>query len=276
MMSRRFLLAASALSITGALAFSGFGCGSDSSLGPSANAVSRVRAINALSGAPSNVTVVQTATNQALVTNSSLPFGSSTDYVNVRSGNGISLRAILSNSGQTLSPDTSLDLNPHDNGNSDNSGTYTVGVVGTVSQTNTGSPDYPQVFRVLDNFPNNVGANNIAIRLVNLSPDAGPVSLFNTSGGAALPIQGLTGVSFSRSSTINGSGYVTVPLTPSQTLNLSLRNSVGTVLPTTNSLSQAAAPDRSAITLFVVGSINPSSASGRQALNVIPKIDFTP
>lgn len=274
MMSRRFLLAAAALGITGVL--SSFGCGSDSSLGPSANSVSRVRAINALSGAPGNVAVVQTATNQALVTNGSLPFGQGTDYVNVRSGNGIELRAVLSSSGLALSPATSFSLNPHDNGNNDNSGTYTVGVVGTVNQTDTSAPDYPQVFRVLDNFPNNIAANHIAIRLINLSPDAGPVSLFNTSGGATLAIQNLTNVSFSRGSTISGSDYVTLPLTPGQTINLSLRNNVGTVLPTAFNLGQFASPDRGAVTLFVVGSINPSSASGRQALNIVAKSDYIP
>lgn len=239
------------------------GCGGNSSLGPSANSNSRVRVFNALQGSPGTgaIDVLQSNNSVNLNPGGSVNYGVASPYVLIRSGNGINTNVYQTGTTTNpLAPQVSIDLTPHDTGS--NNGTYTVVVAGVAGQ-NAGNTT-PQIIRLIDN-PATPAAGQALIRFVNLSPDAGNVTLFNTSGNppvaVAIPGQPGNGIAYNVTTDyltvtpVNGQAFNLGVFTGGQ--SLTLPNNAGTVTLTAGK----------AYTIYLIGEVTP--ANGGQPLNLI-------
>ena len=244
------------------------GCGSNSSLGPSANATSRVRVFNAL-GCPAALTVdvLQASNSVSLNPAGSVAYGKLSSYVLSRSGNNINTNVYAGGTTlNPLAPQVTVNLDPHNSGSSD--GTFTVVVSGVCGQF--GNPA-PQIKRFIDN-PVTPAGGQALVRLVNLCPDAGPIAPYALIGSplAAVLIPGFSanGVAY-----IDASGYVAITPIPGQPLNLQLRTGfpAGQTLPLPPNAGTVTIQAGSAYTLYVYGEVNP--VSGGQALNLLAAQD---
>lgn len=240
------------------------GCGGSDSFGPSANATSRVRVINAIGGVAGNGAIDVLQSNNAVRLNpqGGVAYGGATNYQLIRSGNGIS--TFVYPAGTTSNgviQDVRFDLAPHDAGS--NNGTYTILVSGVAGRP-AGSPDIPQLKRIIDN-PQTPQANQILLRLINASPDAGPILLFNTSGNppttAQIPGFPANGVSY-----MADTGWVTITPVGGQAFNLSVQSG-GQQLPIPAASGNVNLQAGRAYSVIVFGMVNP--ANGGQAINMI-------
>jgi hypothetical protein len=240
------------------------GCGGNSSLGPGANTTSRVRVFNALGGCPGTgaVTVLQSNNSVALNPANGVAYGTASGYQLVRSGNGINTNVYTAGTTTPpLAPQVSVDLAPHDTNS--NNGTYTVAVSGVCGQT-TGAPAAPQIKRYIDN-PGTPATNQALLRVVNLSPDAGSVVLYNTSGNPPVPIA-VAGFPTNGVGYLGNTDYVAVTPIAGQSFNFSLI-SAGQALPLPANAGVANLQAGNAYTLFVFGEVNPTG--GGQPLNIV-------
>lgn len=248
----------------GAIAALLAGCGGNNSLGPGANTTSRVRVLNALGGCPGAgmITVLQSNNSVALNPAGGVTYGAASGYQLVRSGNSINTNVYTpGTTANPLAPQVSVDLAPHD-ANSNN-GTYTVAVSGVCGQA-TGAPAAPQIKRYIDN-PGTPAANQALLRLVNLSPDAGSVVLYNTSGNPPVPIA-VAGFPPNGVAYLGNSDYVGVTPIAGQSFNFSLI-SAGQALPLPANAGVATLQAGNAYTLFLYGEVNP--AGGGKLLNLV-------
>jgi hypothetical protein len=222
------------------------GCGSNNSLGPSANATSRVRVFNSLENGPNNGIDIWTSDNSVELNQNSVAYGAVSPYILVRAGNGVNANVFASGT-KTNTLITSNDignLDPHDAGTND--GTFTVAAVGVSGQAGN---DIPQILRFID-APGTLQAGQALIRVINLAPNAGSVLLYNTSGGATVPIPGFNGGGTAYG---NSSGYVAITPAVGQSFNLNVF-SAGQALLANNVTFTFVAGD--AYTVFVYGGAN--------------------
>jgi len=245
------------------------GCGGGNSVGPGGNTFSQVRSFNALQGCATPVDFEQIG---ILPAQFSAGYGSApARYAPIRAGNGLHYGVF--NSGTTTNPiaTANIDLSPHDTGGNANSGTYTLVATGACGAT-TGA-GVPQLLRLIDAFPSDfTGTQNgtVALRVINLSPDVGTVTL--ASNG--LPLQGNDNTGTTNVEYAGNSGFVSshynsnINLTGSPVLTI--RTNANAILATVPS-NFTFAPNH-AYTLFVIGEGTP--VNGGQPIMVVPVQDF--
>ena len=250
------LLGLGCLALAGALIA---GCGNGNSIGPSANTLSRVRTIDALVDYAPKIDMAQTGTVTTITPAGGLGYfdisGSATEpYSSVRAGNGISYGIYTTGTFNNSIAEANITLAAHDTNSNNNSGTYTLAAVGFV--TGGSGNTVAKLVRLVDGFPNaftGTSANTAAIRLVNLSPTAGTISLF--SNGSLLTGSDAAGVSnvvYAGTPGIDASHYNSGVATTAP-LNLTIRNSANAILPTTSNTSAVTLLPNHAYTLFVFG-----------------------
>ncbi|HLK57874.1 MAG TPA: DUF4397 domain-containing protein [Chthonomonadaceae bacterium] len=189
---KHLLLAGSGLACVLALGLAG--CSSDNSIGPSANTTSNVRVFNALSGVSGNAVTVTQRTTTATPMVNSLNYGQSTGYFLAPAGNGITTYVLQSGT-QTVITSGSVTLHPHNTGQ--NTGTSTIILAGIAGQP---SPNNPQILQFQDGWPNNVPANQSAIRFINAAVGSPPLTLNNNASGTLTPLPNQQQISYTQSS----------------------------------------------------------------------------
>ena len=242
------------------------GCGNGNSLGPSANSLSRVRVINALVDYSPQISVVQTGTALPITPLNGLGYqditgDSTTPYSSIRAGNGIAYSVYTTGTFANPLAQANINLTAHDDNTTNNTGTYTLATVGYVSG-GTGVT-VANLVRLVDGFPTTftgTSANTAAIRLINLSPNSGLLSLF--SNGSLLTgsdAAGVSGVAYAGTAGFDASHYNSGVATTAP-LNLTIRNSANAVLATITSTSSVTLLPNHAYTIFVFGLAgNPST-----------------
>ncbi len=213
-----------------------------------------------MGGCPGNGAIDVLASNNTEPFNPAggVAYGSASNYMLVRSGNGLTTNVYAAGTTtNALAPQAPFTLSPHDPGT--NNGTYTITASGVCGQP-VGSAAAPQLARLIDNPPT-PPANQALVRLVNLSPDAGNITLSNVSGNPpqTVPIV-TTGVAYTQSS-----NYVAVTPIAGQSFNFSV-SSGGQVLPIPAGSSTQTLQAGKAYTVFVFGEVNP--ANGGQLINM--------
>lgn len=245
MLSHRFGRRA-LLGIAGALSLALVGCGgSDLSkpFGTDPNDTNKERALNALVGGPS--AAVDIAQRSANINPTPLAFGQSSSYVSVSSGISIKTNAYQSGTTTQVAPEASVTMT--------RDFFYTEAVAGIFG---TSGATAPRLFQFSDNFPSTIAAGNVALRLVNLSPDSPPLTLYNISGtpATAIAIAGLGSVSYGNMSSSGGSNYITAT---AGAYNLTVRDSAGNVVAT---LGPVALNGGHAYSVFVYGLVSPTAS----------------
>lgn len=234
------------LGTVGVLTLALFGCGGGNSIskpfGTDPNDVNKERVFNALVGAPS--AAVDIAQRSINLNSTPLAFGQGTNYATVSSGIAIKTDAYQSGTTTTVAPEASVSMT--------RSFFYTqvvTGIYGTVGAT------APRLIQFTDNFPSSVSASSVALRLVNLSPDSPPITLYNTTGTppTAVAISGLSNVTYGNVSSSNGSNYVTAA---AGNYNLSVRDNAGNAL---KSLGAVTLSGGHSYSVLVYGLVNPAA-----------------
>lgn len=226
------------------------GCAGSGSNGNTTSAAkSQVRFFNAMNGANGGSTNVGMTIGNSMITNGSNgvygKFTPASGYSNVNSGTftatatGGGMNSTLQGpAGQTLVTGQR----------------YTVVTAGTVGQVGTNAP---QIFLLPDFNPaaQTIPAGDVAIRVVNLSPDLGNVGLYTTTfgTGVATPVSSTTSnISYGVMST--SSTYTMVPLSSLNTLTLRTTAEPTTnILLTNSNLSTFTLQPGGAYTIFVYG-----------------------
>src|SRR5579871_1884150 len=239
-----------ALGLSGALALGLFGCGGSSlskPLGTNPNDTNSERAFHALVGvAGGKIDVIQ---RSVALNSQPLAFGQGSSYVTVASGISVKTDAVQAGTQTQVAPEDSDTMNK--------SYFYTEVASGVVGASGTMAP---RLFQLTDNFPTLTGSINAAVRLVNLSPNAPPVSLYNTTGAppTAVAITGLVGVTYGNTSNFQNSAYIQLT---GGTYNLTVRDNAGNTLAT---LSPQTLSATHSYTIFVTGLVAP--AAGQPAI----------
>jgi hypothetical protein len=268
----RPLIAASMIVISG-LAMAGCGGGGIlGSIGPGGNTTTMVKSLNALQGCPNNIDVEQVGVQPIVFTNLAygvIPAG----YTSIRAGTG--LHYAVFNTGQTINPlaTADVDLLPHDPSGNPNTGTYTLVATG-ICGLGAGATS-PQLVRLIDAFPSNftgTGSGTVGLRLINLVPDL-TAGITLVSNGAALhgtDDPGTNDVPYAATSGFNSSHYNSgINLTGSPTLTVRTNTIANTILGTVQNFTFA--PNH-AYTIFVIGEMTP--AAGAHVIQIVPVQDF--
>ena len=241
------------------------GCGNGNSIGPGANSLSRVRLVSALLNCNSNVDFTQTGTTLPISPSGGLAYRDVTStptspYSSVRAGIGINYSVFPTGTTTGAIATANVTLSPHDDSSTNSDGTYTLIATG-ICGTGTGF-NAPNLIRLIDSYPTTFTgptANTAAIRVVNLSPDAGNISLF--SNGALLngtDALGVSNVPYAVGTGFTGSHYDGGIVTNSP-LNLTIRNSANGILTTATNTSAVSLTSNHAYTLFVFGQVTPGA-----------------
>jgi len=244
---RRVLLGAVSV-----LALALFGCGGNSlskPFGTDPNDTNKERVFNALIGGPSaTVDIAQRSTN---LNSTPLAFGQSNNYATVSSGIAITTNAFQSGTAIKLAPEASVTMN--------RDFYYTevlAGIFGTSGAT------APRLIQFSDNFTTPITAGNVELRVVNVSPDSPPISLYNTTGSppASVAIAGLGNVAYGTESKSGSADYVTAA---AGIYTLTVRDNAGNILASLGPVSLAGGH---AYSIFVSGMVHPTgSQPGVQA-----------
>lgn len=255
MVTRRILLL-SGLGLVGAMAFGLFGCSNGNSIGPGGNTTSNVREFSALAGTPNSVGIdfyQRSLSTPTLASN--ILLGQSTAYRLIPAGNGINTFVVLTGTQAPILAQGSVTLDPHTTGQSN--GTFTIVAAGVYGSAQ-GSATAPQIIRFIDNYPSlaQMGANNAAVRLINVAPGSPPLSLVNNSAAVPTTIPGLTGVTYgsvsSATGVISGTNYAPVP---AGTYNLVVTDNVGNAVGSVSFTFAAGTP----YTVWVYGVYPPAN-----------------
>lgn len=268
-MSRRATLSV-ALCLSATLASGLVGCGS----GGSSNSSSLERVFNGLVGSTVPANGVDFVQRSAVVNlYGPVPFGAfqpnasqpapsalngSAYYFTVASaGNGtLGVNGVTTNvypggndGGTPLAPSVSEVLEPHDANTTD--GTFTIAVAGVLGSTS--AP--PQILRYVDNPNIPTGSPDAFVRIINLSPDSGSITLDSTSNGVTQQVNGLQNITYT-----NASNYVAIPVQgTSQTFNFSVYNGASFYTLKSN-LSAVSLSAGHAYTFVLIGAVNPATA----------------
>lgn len=267
------------LSLFGAVAAGLVGCGSNSSLGPSAGTSSRVRLLNALVGGPTagvdfyNSTKTLNAQNSSN-TNIGVLYGTYQPATNtstlalyryVQATNSATYSVYANNAftpGASIAPlaTNQFSLDPHNISTSgtDTGGTYTLVTYGVDNATDVTAP---RLTRFVDSPPNNIPTGQFALRVIHVAPNVGTgsnyaVSLYNEGTKTAL----IGNITYG-----NSSSYVSFQ---AGSYSMSIRDGNGaTVLlgPTTYTFQQGLA-----YTLYLIG----QAGNTAQPLQIIGSVDF--
>jgi hypothetical protein len=241
------------LGTVGVLTLALFGCGGTSltqPFGTNPNDVNKEREFNALVGAPSAaVNFVQRA---VALNPTPLAFGQGDTYATVSSGISIVTDVFQPGTTTMVAPEASVTMTRNF--------FYTQVVTGIFGTTGATAP---RQIQLTDNFPASVPTSSIALRLVNLSPDSPPITLYNTAGtpATAVGITGLGNVTYGNMSSSNGSNYVTAA---AGNYNLSARDNAGNVLTTLGPVTLSGGHSYS---VFVSGLVTP--VAGQPAVQAI-------
>jgi len=229
-----------------------FGCGGNSlskPLGTDPNDTNKERAFNALVGGPS--ATVDIAQRSANLNPTPLAFGQNSNYITVSSGISITTNAYQSGTTIKLAPEASVTMI--------RDFYYTevlTGIFGTSGAT------APRLIQFSDNFPAPITAGNVALRVVNVSPDSPPISLYNTTGAppTSVAIAGLGNVTYGTESKSGTADYITAA---AGAYTLTVRDNAGNVL---TSLGPVTLAGGHAYSIFVSGMVHPTgSQPGVQA-----------
>ena len=232
--------------VVGVIALALFGCGGGTSIskpfGTNPNDINRERVFNALVGSPS--TAVDIAQRSLTLNPTPLAFGQSDNYARVSSGIAIDTNAFQSGTTTSVAPNSSVTMT--------RGFSYTEVVTGIYG---TSGPTAPRLLQITDNFPNSVPASSVALRVVNLSPDSPPITLYNTTGTppTAVAITGLGNVAYGSVSNAGGSNYF---VAAAGAYNLTVRDNAGNLL---TSLGTITLPGGHSYSLFVYGLVTPAS-----------------
>lgn len=241
-----------------AVSLAGCGGGSLTQIGTNPNDSNQVRVFNAFNGASIANSAIDVVQRDAKLNAQPLQFGQSTDYVKVASGLNVNTSARFAGTQNNVVPSKQITMNRNFY--------YTLAVVGVIGQL---GDNIPQIVSYIDNIPVVQGTVNAALRVINLSPNAGLVSIYNTSGNppTPLPIAGAQNIGFKKTSTGTGFDYVVVPGTTNTPYNLSVRSNVGSVITTKSDLSKVRLDPGHSYTLFLVGQVN--APASRPAFDAI-------
>jgi len=229
-----------------------FGCGGNSiskPFGTDPNDTNKERVFNALVGGPSaTVDIAQRSTN---LNSTPLAIGQNTNYATVSSGISVATNAFQSGTAIKVAPEASVTMN--------RDFSYTevlTGIFGTSGATS------PRLIQFSDNFPTSIPAGNVALRVVNVSPDSPPISLYNTTGAppTSVAISGLGNVAYGTESKSGTADYITAA---AGAYTLTVRDNAGNIL---TSLGPVTLGGGHAYSIFVYGMVHPTgSQPGVQA-----------
>ena len=231
--------------VVGMLAWALYGCGGTSlskPFGTDPNDVNKEREFNALVSGPS--TAVDFAQRSVTLNPTPLAFGQNDNYATVSSGISIATNVYQAGTTTPVAPQASVTMT--------RSFFYTQVVTGIYG---TSGATAPQQIQISDNFPSSVPTSSVALRLVNLSPDSPPITLYNTAGtpATAVGITGLGDVAYGSTSSYNGSQYVTAA---AGNYNLTVRDNAGNVL---TSLGAVTLPGGHSYSVLAYGLVNPGA-----------------
>lgn len=233
------------------------------------------RVVNALVGVPNSANA-DIKSSDSLLNSSNIAYGQVTTYQNGHFGTP-SVTVTTVGTQNVLAGPTSVNLPAKQ--------TSTVIVSGVVGRQGLLAPRIFTVGEVIPTIPDQPGGTgqgaSVALRLVNLSPDARPISLYGTIDPqfAFGQLGGLTNISYGNSSEyviqVTGSPTVTNQDGSTTTLNnyLALRlydAMTGTALPSTLDQGFIASGGK-AYTFFVFGYRNPTA--GQPGLSVTISVD---
>ena len=238
---RRLML----LGTVGVLSAALFGCGGNSltkPFGTDPNDTNKERVFNTLVGGPS--TAVDFAQRSITLNSTPLAFGQSSNYATVSSGISVKTEAFRSGTTTAVAPESSVTMTRNF--------FYTevlTGIYGTSGAT------APRLIQFSDNFPASVPASSVALRIVNLSPDSPPVSLYNTTGAppTAVGITGLGNVAYGSVSASGSTNYITAT---AGAYNLTVRDNAGNVL---TSLGTVTLGGGHSYSILVYGLVSPTA-----------------
>ena len=230
----------------GVLTLAQFGCGGGTSLskpfGTDPNDTNKERVLNALVGSPS--AAVDIAQRGIHLNPAPLAFGQGTNYATVSSGIAVTTDAFKSGTTTQVAPESSVTMT--------RDFFYTEVVTGIYG---TSGATAPRLIQFSDNFPASVPAGNVAVRVVNLSPDSPPITLYNTAVAppTAVPITGLGNIAYGSVSSSGSTNYVTLT---AGGYNLTVRDNAGNVLTSPGSVTLGGGHSYS---LLVYGLVHPTA-----------------
>ncbi len=222
-----------------------YGCGGNSlskPFGTDPNDTNKERVLNTLVGGPS--AAVDIAQRSINLNSTPLAFGQGTNYATVASGISVKTDAYTSGTTTSVAPETTVTMT--------RSFFYTEVLAGIFGTSGTTAP---RLIQFSDNFPSSIPSGSIALRVVNVSPDSPPVTLYNTNGtpATAVAITGLGNVSYGSVSNAAGSDYV---IAKAGAYNLSLRDNAGNVLTSPGNVTLAGGHIYS---IFLYGLVSPAA-----------------
>ncbi len=234
------------LGVAGLLTLGMFGCGGGTSIdkpfGTNPNDTNHQRVFNVLIGSPgAGVNITQRNQN---INPSPLSFGQGTSYATVSSGIAIKTDAVQAGTATLIAPENSVTMT--------RDFFYTQVITGVAGTSGTTAP---QLIQFSDNFPGAIASSSAVVRLIDLSPDSPPISLYNTVGTppTAIAVMGLGGVAYGNTSGNSSSAYVAVT---AGNYNLAVRDSAGNVV---SSLGAATLAGGHAYTVLVYGLVSPQA-----------------
>ncbi len=196
---------------------------------------SSVRTLHALILKPTTAVDFHSRDN---LNTTNIPLGGASQYLQVPQG-GAEIAVTPTGSQTVVAGPTTLDL-------SDTTKVYTIAASGVVGGQ---GPQTPTIFRFLDQFP--TFTTGAAVRLINLSPDSQPVSLYNGNQ----PVIGLTNVAYG-----NATRYVVI--SPAGSLKLQLVSTTSGAPFNTATLAQGTTlADGRSYSVVVVGLVQPVGSS---------------
>ncbi len=229
----------------GVLTLALFGCGGNSlskPFGTDPNDTNKERVLNTLVSGPS--TAIDFAQRSINLNSSPLAFGQSTNYATVSSGISVKTDAYRSGTTTLVAPEASVTMT--------RSFLYTEVLAGIYGTSGTTAP---RLIQFSDNFPSSVPVSSVALRVINLSPDSPPITLYNTSGtpATAVAITGLGDVAYGTVSTSGSASYITAT---AGVYNLSVRDNAGNVL---TSLGSVTLNGSRIYSIFLYGLVRPAA-----------------
>ena len=234
------------LGTVGVLTLALAGCGGGTSLskpfGTNPNDTNKERVLNVLVGSPS--VALDIAQRGIHLNTAPLAFGQGTTYASVSSGIAVVTEAFQAGTAAAVAPSSSVTMT--------RDFYYTEAVTGIYG---TSGATAPQLIQFSDNFPASVPAGSVAVRVVNLSPDSPPITLYNTAVAppTAVPITGLGNIAYGSVSSSGGTNYVTLT---AGGYNLTVRDNAGNVLTSPGSLTLSGGHSYS---LLVYGLVHPTA-----------------
>lgn len=232
------------------------GCGDPQAV----NDFTIARMMNALVGIPNNANV-DFVSSRSVQTAQNVAFGGITPYK--QGPYGAANLAVRTTGTQTvLAGPTSINPTPLKNN--------TIVVSGVVGGQGTLAP---RIFDITDTLPaNSGGGQTTVVRLVNLSPDSGPIDLYYDTAvpvppATAKPLIGLTNLTYG-----HASDYVIVPTGANGSVYLEIHDHLtGALIPTPILNRGFFSVSGKAYTIFAMGLQNPGV--GQQAFDAIVSLD---